>query len=263
MTRPNIFPVLRYQDAPAAIDWLVRSFGFEKIAVHANADGSVAHAELRIGTAVIGLSSAHSQPGNPWSDVRTGLYVHVDAIDAHHDRAKAAGADIVSPLKDMDYGSREYGAKDSGGHLWGFGTYRMANADGEPAIFPELHYHDGAAAIAFLTRAFGFETKLSVPAPDGHIVHAELAFGPGIVMVGSGDEGAETWGSQKQAQHVWVEDPDRHFAAAKSAGAKILQPPRDTPWGSRGYYVRDVEGLLWGFSNYRPGRLKASPAARP
>jgi len=252
----TISPVIRYQDAYGAIAWLVGVFGFTQQSVHAAPDGSVAHAELSFGPSLIGVSSASATPtDHPWSKVRQGLYVTVKEVDAHHARAAAAGAKIASPLQDMDYGSREYAAWDPGGHLWGFGTYAMGNkpdADAQPTIYPELHYQNGADAVAFLVRTFGFEKQLEVPGPDGDIMHAELRFGPGIVMVGGGDEGAEIWGGLKQCQHVWLEAPDAHYANAKAAGATIVQEPRDTPWGSRGYYVRDTEGLLWGFSTYRP-----------
>ena len=52
------------------------------------------------------------------------LYVVVEDADAHHDRAKAAGAEIVMALRDTDYGSRDYAAKDPEGNTWYFGTYR-------------------------------------------------------------------------------------------------------------------------------------------
>ena len=98
--------------------------------------------------------------------------------DAHHDRAKAAGADIVVPLKDMDYGSREYSVRDPGGHLWGFGTYDMAGKEtGEPNIFIGLHYQDPRAALSWLTRVLGFESLKEVPGPDGNVMHAELQLG--------------------------------------------------------------------------------------
>ena len=156
------------------------------------------------------------------------------------------------PLTDMDYGSREYGARDVDGHLWGFGTYDMQAADDDPAVFPEIHYHDGPAAIRFLHAAFGFETMLEVPGPNGVVTHAELCFGDGVLFVGSGPEAAEVWGDRAHCTHVYVADPDRHFARAQAEGATIIQSPRDTPWGSRGYTARDLEGFLWGFSTYRP-----------
>ena len=53
-----------------------------------------------------------------------GIYVYVEDVQAHHDRAKAAGAEIVRSLQVTDYGSWEYSVRDPEGHLWSFGTYR-------------------------------------------------------------------------------------------------------------------------------------------
>jgi len=69
------------------------------------------------------LGSERAKPGNPWA-APSGLYVAVPDIDAHHARAKAAGADIVMPLRETDYGSREYSVRDCEGRLWSFGTHR-------------------------------------------------------------------------------------------------------------------------------------------
>jgi uncharacterized glyoxalase superfamily protein PhnB len=60
--------------------------------------------------------------------VTQGIYVHVTDIEDHYARALEAGAEIVYPLRDTDYGSREYGARDLEGHLWSFGTYRPGTA---------------------------------------------------------------------------------------------------------------------------------------
>ncbi len=127
---PNIFPFLRYQDAPAAIEWLAGAFGFEKLMVVPEPDGTIAHAEMRLGPGVIMLSSPRGQqrterPRDP-DAVEQGLYLYVDDVDAHYRRAVAAGADIVRELHDTEYGSREYGALDPEGYFWSFGTYRPA-----------------------------------------------------------------------------------------------------------------------------------------
>jgi uncharacterized glyoxalase superfamily protein PhnB len=126
--RPNIFPTLRYADASAALDWLKRAFGFEEKAVYRGEDGTIHHAELRLGAGLIMLGQ--SRPDD-WTGGATldphgspqGIYVVVDDPDAHHDRAVAAGAQIMRPLVDQDYGSREYSVRDLEGNRWSFGTY--------------------------------------------------------------------------------------------------------------------------------------------
>ncbi len=127
---PNIFPFLRYQDAPAALEWLARAFGFQKLMEVTGADGSIDHAEMSFGSGVIMLSSPRDprrteRPRDP-DAVEQGLYLYVDDVDTHYQRAKAAGAEIVRGLHDTEYGSREYGALDLEGYFWSFGTYRPA-----------------------------------------------------------------------------------------------------------------------------------------
>jgi uncharacterized glyoxalase superfamily protein PhnB len=122
----SIYASIRYRDAMAAIDFLERAFGFERGDVHQGQDGAVHHAELRFAGEWIMLGSTSSGsdgrldlPSGP-----TWIYVVVDEPDAHYERAVAAGAEIVRDLKDEDYGSRGYTARDPEGNVWSFGTYR-------------------------------------------------------------------------------------------------------------------------------------------
>jgi uncharacterized glyoxalase superfamily protein PhnB len=121
----SIYPTLIYRDCPAAIDFLVSAFGFERHAVYEGENGAVAHGELRLGDEIVMVSSA-SEGDERFNQVvgNYSLYIAVDDPDAHHDRAKAAGAAIDRPLEDQDYGSRDYTARDPEGNLWSFGTYR-------------------------------------------------------------------------------------------------------------------------------------------
>ena len=121
--KPNIFPALKYQDAPAAIAWLSQALGFTKMMEVPGPDGTIAHAEMSLGPGVIMIGSARHDPNNSWSTIKHGIYVYVDDIDAHHARAKAAGAEIIIPPRDTEYGSREFGVRDPEGNLWGFGSY--------------------------------------------------------------------------------------------------------------------------------------------
>ena len=125
---PNIFPALRYQNATAAAEWLTRAFGFTEKAVYRDDDGVVRHAELRLGAGIV-MFGQHNEDGwmggKPPDPLASpiSMYVVVDDVDAHNRRAVAAGAEIVRDLADMDYGSREYSARDLEGNLWSFGTY--------------------------------------------------------------------------------------------------------------------------------------------
>jgi uncharacterized glyoxalase superfamily protein PhnB len=135
---PAVFPFLRYRDANAAIEWLVEAFGFRKGMVTPGRDGGVAHAELGVGQGVIMLGDACDDilrmktPGELGA-VNQGVYVSVPDPDAHYERARRAGAEIVVELYDTSYGSREYAARDPEGNLWCFGSYVPAVAEPEGA----------------------------------------------------------------------------------------------------------------------------------
>ena len=124
----NVYPLLQYRDARAAIDWLERAFGLERDEVTEGPDGAIVHAELRCGDGIVMLTGAGGD--SPFGDHagQGWLYVAVPDADAHHARAVAAGAEIVSPLADQPYGSRDYSARDPEGNLWSFGTYAPAPA---------------------------------------------------------------------------------------------------------------------------------------
>jgi uncharacterized glyoxalase superfamily protein PhnB len=126
----NAIPFLHYEDASAALDWLTEAFGFQRSAVHEGSDGTIAHAEMRVGDGMIMLGSATEndlgmKTPKELGAVNQGIYVIVDdGIDTHYERARGAGAEIVRALHDTDYGSRDYVARDPEGNLWSFGTYR-------------------------------------------------------------------------------------------------------------------------------------------
>ncbi|NQD91331.1 glyoxalase [Pseudomonas sp. CrR25] len=129
-TRSNLIPCLRYRDAPAAIDWLCRCFGFERHLVVADERGGIAHAQLCRGNAMLMLGSVVDseygrlmcQPEEAGGCTQS-LYLVVPDADALYVAAKAAGVEIVIAIKDEDYGGRDFTCRDPEGHLWTFGTY--------------------------------------------------------------------------------------------------------------------------------------------
>ena len=122
--RQTVTPYLLYEDAGAAIEWLARAFGFRETERVDGPDGAVAHAELDVGDGSrIFLGGPGGDYRNPKQVGRTSLvYVYVDDVDAHHERAKEAGAAIVEETHDEAYGDRRYAAEDPEGHLWYFAT---------------------------------------------------------------------------------------------------------------------------------------------
>ncbi|MRX51292.1 glyoxalase [Paracoccus sp. S-4012] len=130
-----------------------------------------------------------------------------------------------------------------------------------PCLFPTFRYRDPEAAIRWLTGTLGF-TEHEVHRHEGAIVHAELALGTSILMLGQardddygrmvGDRG----GGRTDALYVAVPDPDALFARVSASGAKIVQELHDTSYGSREFACRDPEGNLWSFGSYWP-RVRA------
>jgi PhnB protein len=136
MSAQRIVPFLGYEDAGAAIEWLERAFGFrEKRDQRYEEDGTITHAELELEGASIYLSTpagyasprtlraeseaARRSYDNPW--VIDGNFVEVGDVDAHYDRARAAGAMILREPEEPGIGFRIYTAEDPEGHRWMFG----------------------------------------------------------------------------------------------------------------------------------------------
>lgn len=128
----NMYPSLAYEDAPAAIEWLGKAFGLRPDLVIPGEPGTIAHAELRTphGAVVMVISTQLSTRRNrsPRSlgGTAQSIYLVVDDVDARHERAVAAGAEVFNPLHDTEYGSREFCCFDPEGHIWTFGSYQPA-----------------------------------------------------------------------------------------------------------------------------------------
>jgi MerR family transcriptional regulator, thiopeptide resistance regulator len=124
--RGAVVPVLVYEDIQAAHDDLVSTFGFTSGGLHRGEDATVVHGEVRLGNGVVWLHRAapEHQLVSPRDAAVShgGLSVLVPDVDAHFERARAAGAHIEREPADQDYGLREYGARDVEGHRWWFAS---------------------------------------------------------------------------------------------------------------------------------------------
>jgi uncharacterized glyoxalase superfamily protein PhnB len=137
---PDVVPMLAYEDAAAAIDWLTAAFGFreQREMRHTADDGTITHAQLEHGRGLIMLSTPtpdyrspnHHRETCPEADlwlrapwVIDGVFVYVADIEAHFARAKAAGATMLSGIEAAPFG-RLYRTADIEGHRWMFAEAR-------------------------------------------------------------------------------------------------------------------------------------------
>lgn len=137
---------------------------------------------------------------------------------------------------------------------------------GWPRISQCIYYQDPHAAIDWLCKAFDFELRLKVESDDGDVVHSELTYGEGLIMVGGSGtraEGKEAWqarqrspkqldGFNTQSVCVFVDDADGHCEQARRHGAVIHREPKtddygDDYWSDRTYGATDPEGHMWWF----------------
>ena len=118
----KINPYLLYEDAAAALDFLARAFGFEETMRMPRQDGSVGHAEMKLGHGRIMLGQPEREYRNPkrLGGATVLMYIYIDDVDAHCERARAAGAEIAGEPTDQEYGERTYDARDPEGHSWYF-----------------------------------------------------------------------------------------------------------------------------------------------
>lgn len=127
-----VIPALRYRDAPAAIDWLCRVLGFERQLVVPGEEGTIVHAQLRLGRGgmiMVGsvmdteFGRLMAQPDEIGGRETQSSYLVVPDADAVHARVVAAGGEIVRAIQDEDYGGRGFTCRDLEGRLWSVGTY--------------------------------------------------------------------------------------------------------------------------------------------
>lgn len=123
----TIVPWLIYGDVDQAIAWLCGAFGFtERLRTAPEPDGTIHHAQLAVGAgAVVLTGKAALQP----HEMSQSIYVPVEDVDAHYERAMRFGARIVSPPKTCPFGERQYSAEDLQGYHW---TFSQSVADVDP-----------------------------------------------------------------------------------------------------------------------------------
>lgn len=123
-----------------------------------------------------------------------------------------------------------------------------------PRIAPNIFYDDVGEALEWLSKAFGFETRMSIPGEDGKPMHAEMDVQDSVIMMGpTSAEGdwktpSSIGGAVTMSLYIYVDDVEAHYAKAKVAGAEIVSEPETMFWGDRTYVARDLAGHRWTFA---------------
>lgn len=129
-------------------------------------------------------------------------------------------------------------------------------------VTPCLRYRDAPRAIEWLCEVFGFEKRLVMPGAYGEILHAQLSFGNGMIMLASTavqDHFGklivmpdEVGGMQTQTTCLTVQDANEVYQRVKRANAEIVLDMVDAEPGMRGFTCRDPEGHVWSIGEYDP-----------
>ena len=238
-TADRVEPYLPVRGAGRLIDFLQRAFAAEEISRHTRPDGSVAHAEVRLGDSLIGIGDSVDPQPAP-----TAIHLYVPDADALYARALRAGATSMQEPADQHYGDREAGVKDPFGNHWYIGTHKGDSyiPKGLHSVNSYLHPHGAPQLIDFLIRAFGAEEAFRAQSPDGTIVHAKLKIGESVVEMG---EAHGPYQPMPTVYHLYVHDTDAVYRRAVAAGAVSLSEPADQPWGYRNAGVQDPSGNQW------------------
>jgi PhnB protein len=240
-TEPSytVEPYLPVRGAARLIDFLKQAFGAEETARDLLPDGTVVHAEVRIGDSLIGTGdSAELEP------MPTAIHLYVPDADAVYQRALRAGATSIGEPTDQDYGDREAAVRDPFGNNWYIATHKgdLHIPEGLHAVTPYLHPHGAPQLIDFLKRAFEAEEVFRAQAPDGTVHHAKIRIGESIVEMG---EAHGPYQPMPSVFHLYVNETDAAYRRALAAGGISLSEPANQPWGFRNAGVQDPGGNQW------------------
>lgn len=247
----SITPYLVARGADRLIAFLKQAFGAEERLRVPRPDGTIQHAEVRIGDSVVELGEGNEV----WAARPAAMHLYVDDADAIYAQAVAAGAATLVPPMDMPYGDREADVRDPFGNNWYIGTRRQGGPvpPGLHTVTLTLHAAGTDRLIEFVKRAFGGEELDRTLAPDGSVMHAQLKLGDSVLELG---EARGFVSPMPCGIHYYVEDTDAVYARAIAAGATSLGPPSDRPYGDRAAEVADPFGNHWFIAT----RIKDVPA---
>jgi PhnB protein len=237
----SITPYLVVPRVAQLIEFLEGAFGAEeRFRVNRPGTQVIMHAEVKIGDSMIEMADANEQfPPTPAT-----IILRVDDVDAAFLRATDAGATVLQPVADQDYGVRSATVVDASGNRWNIFTPNEGDVIFKDfrSVTPHFNPMRAPAMIEFLQKAFGAEEIYRAQSPDGVVHHAQVRIGDSVIGMG------EAHGPYQPAPatlHLYVPDADASYDRALRAGATSIQPVAEQPYGDRSGGVRDPYGNRW------------------
>jgi PhnB protein len=237
----SITPYLIVPRAAVLLGFMTKALGAdERFRINRPGTETIMHAEVRIGDSMIELAESNDQfPPTPAT-----IILRVDDVDAVFNRAIEAGATVLQPVADQEYGARSATVQDAAGNRWNIFRPTEGNAIFKDfrSVTPHFNPLRAPVMIEFLQKAFGAEEVYRAQSPDGTIPHAQVRIGDSTIGIG---EAHGPYQPMPSTLHLYVPDADAVYQRALQAGATSIQPPADQPYGDRSGGVRDPFGNRW------------------
>jgi PhnB protein len=237
-----VTPYLVAADGLALLDFVKEAFGAEEKERVIMPTG--VHGEARIGDTMLMIGGGIPGKKFPGTLQAGALHMYVEDADAVCAKAVAAGAELVDPVRDQEYGERSGTLKDRAGNFWYVATAKGKSytPEGLHNVNPYLHPRRAEPLIAFLKRAFRAEEVAKYASPDGVVNHAVIRVGDSVVEMGEAQGKYET---MRSMFYLYVPNVDDVYRQAVAAGAISFQEPTDQFYGDRSAGVRDNFGNTW------------------
>jgi PhnB protein len=237
-----VTPYLVAADGLALLEFAKQGLGAEEIMRAVMPTG--VHAEVRIGDTTLMMGGGLAGKEFPGSLQPNALHIYVEDADAVTQKAVAAGATLIDPVRDQEYGERSSAIRDQAGNYWYIATAKGESyvPKGLLSVNPYLHPRRAEPLISFLKRAFGAEEVAKYASPDGVVHHAVMRVGDSVLEMG------EAHGKYEPLEamfYLYVPNMEAVYRQALAAGATSFQEPTDQPYGDRNAGVQDAFGNKW------------------
>ena len=237
-----VTPYLVAADGLELLEFTKQGLGAEEIMRAMMPTG--VHSEVRIGDTRLMVGGGIAGKKFPGTLQPGALHIYVDDADAVTRKAVAAGATLIDPVRDQEYGERSSTVRDKAGNYWYIATAKGEKhvPEGLFSVNPYLHPRRAEPLISFLKRAFEAEEVTKYASPDGVVHHAVIRVGDSVLEMG---EAHGKYEPMEAMFYLYVPNMDDVYRQALAAGATSFQEPTDQPYGDRNAGVKDAFGNKW------------------